>query len=409
MNKLAIIGGIALVSLCPSWQAVGQETDSTSTLFRYAELGSPGRINLGEPIGLLGGYGIREADGITRIPMSYPGTAWMRVYTDSNRQVGALYFSYNAAFDFAEGLTSYTEDLGKPEQDIVEGQEIYFWQDDQTRFELVRRTGDQGSQHFSILRDLALSSLIMLPDVTQVGTDTVSLSIEDILATTELWGFIVGKSTEFIDVISASRPDLHPDTLAIVSAAIEEHYAPHSLYSHVLQHMKEHSNEDVVVPLIDWLFDETMVRQRATVNEYEPELTIEKYASSLQESPPSPERVNFLMRFVKANHVGAFFLGLDTAVRGASNNILASLPGASELLPPPSIEESNAMAQTYELLAIMGFLWRYEPLTNEQIAQTVALYETDSGQWYVRAYTEALTSALTVAGENVAYQISGSQ
>ena len=283
----------------------------------------------------------------------------------------------------------------------------YVWQDDQTRFALVRRTGDQGPQHLAVLSDVALAPSTPLPDITQIGVDTVAPTMDDILATTEVWGFIVGKPVELIESIRTYHPDLHPDTLVMVKAALEEHYAPFSLYRHIRRHMKEHSSEDVVTHLIDWLFDDAMVIQQATVDAYEPELTLEAYAASLQDARPPQERINLMMRFVKTNQVGTFYVGLQTAVRDATNKILASLPGASDPIPAPSLAERSQMEMNFDFGAIVAFLWRYQPLTDEQIEQTVDWYETESGQWYVQAYTEALTSALTAAGENVANQIRG--
>ena len=406
MNTLVFRFSLVCICFSLSLSARGQQIDSTSHIFRYADLGLPGKIMLGEPFALQGKLGIQESDGITRIPLSYPRTAWVRVFTDVEGRIGAMVFTYDASFDFAEALANYTADLGEPEQGPGSQGDIFSWRDDQTQFDLVQRKGAGGDTNFSVLRDLELAPATVLPALAQMQADTVALTMDDVLSTTMIWDIIAGKDAAFIEVIKTNHQDLVRDSLNYVSALIEEEYAPLALYDHARNYMEMQNDAEMMGDLIGWLFDETTLKLRTMMNENEPELTLEEYALELQSSPPEPERVQLLLRFVRANQVEEFFVGLDTATRNASNDILTTLPGSPALMSPLTEEEILQMSQNYRNYMLVIFLWLTEPLTNDQIAHLVTNYETASGQWYVETYSDALAYALAEAGRNVASRIS---
>ncbi|MEM1270417.1 MAG: hypothetical protein AAGI08_10250 [Bacteroidota bacterium] len=376
----------------------GEVAAQDSVLFRHADLGL-GRAVLGEPLGRLAALGIEEDGGVIRIPLAAPGSSWMRAYLSSEGDVAAMRFAYDAAFDIEEAVATYTADLGAPQVRVASGAGlVYMWEDDQTRLELVSRDG----RSFSILRDLASSPRTLVPALAQISPTAIERGPADLLATTEVWGFLESHGPGVAEALRAVAPGLDAETNRTLQAVIDRHFDPVTLYGLVRERMEDRYAEGVPAELMPWLFSDSTVMLNARISRYEHEQTLEEYAAGLGDTPPAAERVQPVIRFAEANRVGEFFLLIDETTREARDALANALPADIDLPPAPTEAETAELTQRYTMVGLVSFLWRLQPVTNAELAEQVAFYETEAGAWYVDAYMDALGTALREAGSAAA-------
>lgn len=135
-----------------------RETAPASTIFRYADLGAAGHIVLGEPFRQREELGVAAGRGAYHVRGWYTGTEGITVYVDASGIVTAMRFEYGPDENFASQLTTYTETLGTPQSHQHVGHvERVAWEDERTRFELIRVTGLQPAS-YSLLSDLQARS-----------------------------------------------------------------------------------------------------------------------------------------------------------------------------------------------------------------------------------------------------------
>jgi len=115
------------------------------SIWRYVALTPPDTIWLGAPF-----TAERLADRINDStyqlkPHTFGGAERIRLFTDARGRVTTIEFQYEAGANFAQMRSEYSSDLGPPKREArtAKGQSA-FWQDKQTRFELVSwRVGEQ--------------------------------------------------------------------------------------------------------------------------------------------------------------------------------------------------------------------------------------------------------------------------
>ena len=226
-------------------------------------------------------------------------------------------------------------------------------------------------------------------------------SIDDVLQVTKVKDILQSIPEQFLITFQQHQTDssLASQDLSQLAA---KHFADTTLYRYVLEGMQKRSDKETLTVLTAWLFSDWAIEARGRVETYEPEQTLEEYAQGLQEAPPAQERVLLMARFVEANSAGSFYVGLQEAVRVAVDEVMTALGGASEEVPSLTEQEKAGMVQQYTMFALVSFLHRYEPLSDAQLTQLVEAYESESGRWYVEAYSRAVAESIRRAGQSLA-------
>lgn len=226
-------------------------------------------------------------------------------------------------------------------------------------------------------------------------------SFDDILEVTKVKTVLASSSTQFLYVFEQAQPEVSvPDDLRARAAV---HFADSTLYRYVLEAMHERADGEMLLALNEWLFSDWAVEARAIVDAYEPEESLQMFAAGLQADPPRTERARLVARLVRANLPGRFYIGLQKAQRDAVRAAGQALGiEAAAALPEPSDEDKGQSAEDYDLMTFMSFLQRYAPLTDAQLEKQVSALESESGQWYVRVYSESVADAIRRAGAELA-------
>ena len=144
--------------------SVAQPAKDSTLIFRHANFGPDWIVSLGQPLDvppplLADGSVVHEGDGVYSLgfynPFDYGDVlVVVTVRTDFDGLVASMRFDYGPGYDFAYERDDYLQVLGVPTQrDVSDEGEVVTWQDDATRFILVREITSEGEEWHSILSE----------------------------------------------------------------------------------------------------------------------------------------------------------------------------------------------------------------------------------------------------------------
>lgn len=400
-----IIGALLLVIFANCASSKNQLTNNTSeTIFRYAHINLTDSLILGNSIYPLLIYGEKLNEYSHRIPISYPGTASITSYFDSDSIITDMVFTYRTVFDFRKSLSDYASDFGSPLKTQLKDYTLFSWFDGETSFDLVKFYGNGDTLFYSVLSDHKMS-VFKKEDYQKLTSHRVAPSIRDILSRTEIWSFIGSLNSEIKKGLSGK---LQPEDSIRVYGLIDDHFDSKALYKLALEYLSKEIDRESQANLTEWLFSDWAIEQDYIVKKYEPQLTIEEFAESLQSNRPSQERVFTMLEFVQANKAGEFFLNIEEAKEKLTSQILNAASGSKINFESVSGKQREDIIQQYNFRVLVSFLWAMEPLTNEQILKSTTAYKTESGELFVNAYSEAIIYMIDQAGKNLLQEVTRS-
>ena len=249
----------------------------------------------------------------------------------------------------------------------------------------------------SLVLCLVLATASAAPISAQAGG---SHTLDDVLEVTKVRSILDGMPGQFVfELEQAQSGSPVPEDVRRLAAV---YFADSTLYRYVLEGMRERTDGAAILALSEWLFSDWATAARGAVDGYEPDETLEEYAAGLRADPPREERVRLVARFVRANEAGPFYVGLAEAQRDAVRSVVAALGDDPVALPEPTEEERAEVSDRYSTVALISFLQRYAPLSDDQLERLVSAYESESGRWYVRSYSESVANAIRRAGQELA-------
>ncbi len=146
---------IVLITFSACSSAIKKKTveNKSKNIFRYANFGDYGKIVLGKQFERQNHPGVPIGKRAYKLRSgTYSGAERITIFVDDKNRVVSMRFVYAEDHNFEGKIKSYTESLGKPIQhDTGKKVEKVIWQDEYTRFELVRKSTDE---MYSILTDL---------------------------------------------------------------------------------------------------------------------------------------------------------------------------------------------------------------------------------------------------------------
>jgi hypothetical protein len=126
----------------------------------------------------------------------------------------------------------------------------------------------------------------------------------------------------------------------------------------------------------------------------------EQFIAALPDAPPSPARIALVHRMERAGAVSA----LQVEVAEAVERIVERARGGTR--PPRDREHWLAAAESTRFRTAAWTLYVYRNVSDEELGDYVAFWETPSGQWLVRVYRDAVLAALDAAEARVAGAVS---
>ena len=133
-------------------------------IFRTIRVGAGDRtISLGEDLSKVEDLLVKTEKGYKLKPHTFGGAKTINIYLSKANRVRAIYFEYEADKDFEKMVASYTKGLGEPStrQSFTSQAiqlEVDAWEDQETRFEIVKRVEQDNTFIFSALFDKKVAS-----------------------------------------------------------------------------------------------------------------------------------------------------------------------------------------------------------------------------------------------------------
>ncbi|MEQ9264790.1 MAG: hypothetical protein RLN81_06185 [Balneolaceae bacterium] len=366
-------------------------------IFRYAQINPNDSLILGEAITPFAIYGTTTQENALKIGMSYPGVESVTSHFDIDSSITDMIFSYQFTYDFQKQLKEYTEELGKPTFSNDIESEVYLWEDFKTRFQLIKTFGGSDTLMYSILSDKE-SSFISGISYASLKNYRVKPTIHDVLTFTKIWSIIGG-----VDIGLKARLKQTSDStnLILINTLIDHHFQDKVLFQYALEYMDQEFDDQMFEELSAWLFSDWSKEIIYKTDSFEPELSLEEYASSLEKEVPPQDRLIAMYRFVEANKAGEFFFKIEDATNVIISKLNAIVENTDLNYISPTSAERMQQISNYNLGTLVSFLWRMQPITIDQINQNTEAYTSTSGKLYVDSYSDAIVHALKKAGDKV--------
>lgn len=209
---------------------------------------------------------------------------------------------------------------------------------------------------------------------------------------------------------------LPPKTYAVLSNAFAEAYRPEFLYAAVVEHFQANGDSKALKAIREWLrtpLAEKMTRLQVEAGTLEAQQQLMEFAAGLEANPPSEARQRLVVRLDET--VGVTELGLivlEATTRAILEGAQASRPPQQRLNPSEIDQTVNgALAQsrgTIKVQTLLTLLFTYRSVSDQELAEYVAFWETDLGRWFSRTQREAYQKALVASAREVGRRVAES-
>lgn len=225
--------------------------------------------------------------------------------------------------------------------------------------------------------------------------------------------------SEFTDAVQGQlaerKTEMRSTDYTRAGQVIAESYRFDALYQAVVETFKRRYDEQrllaVARELRSPLFKRiTQLEAQAAVPERMRMEKIRAFAARLRHDPPPPGRLALVQRLDEVAGVTETNLDIMVAtLRAIATGIEPMLPPARRPKPgqlEKKLAELRAHARPQlknELLVTL--FYAYQPLTDGELGQYLAFFESETGRWYTRVAREGALTALTAAADEAGRRI----
>ena len=223
-------------------------------------------------------------------------------------------------------------------------------------------------------------------------------------------GAVVGS---LADAFPAQVQALLPEPLDEAEAqrladAVQEHFSVAGLRELTVAAMTETANDTMLDDLLGWLPTGASSEIDALVDDEPPAVELETYAQTLSANPPPQARILVVAEWATAQAAADFYVLVSDAHAYAVHQMAGALSADAPVYQLPTEAQLQESLEGAFNIAVISFLQRFESIPDALIREATTQYSSESGQWFVEAYTLALNQAIRWAGDQVAAELSGS-
>ena len=230
-------------------------------------------------------------------------------------------------------------------------------------------------------------------------------AISRVLETSEVSQVLHGVLSALLGEVEVQSSHVPSRYLTRLRTLAPAHFSEPRLRETVLERMRADSDEETVSELLGWLEADSTEEFRRIVREHETSESLADYAKRIERQRPGNQRLTLTTRHARAQGAGRFYVTMRQVTQRAAHDVLVAAGVELESDPDARDREIESQREDYLNLAILSFLQRYEPVSDEQLLEITERWESPSGQWYVDAYTAAVSAAIRRAGEGLAQQL----
>ena len=138
------------------------------------------------------------------------------------------------------------------------------------------------------------------------------------------------------------------------------------------------------------------------------------YSARMQMEPPDQERLRLTQRLEAATGASAFALEMVTGMAATMGRALDPVVAPEARMKSGELDAMIAtlraqMEPQVRQAILVTLLFTYRSLGNAEVAEIVAFYESDAGQWYITATGGALLDVMHAAAGRLAGAIAASR
>lgn len=224
----------------------------------------------------------------------------------------------------------------------------------------------------------------------------------ELLTYSELGNLVGPVAAALPDEVLPMAGPVSAEREALLRQAIREEFSVEAVRADVVGALIEAGDPATVAELLEWLPAGATAELDRVQESYEPPLTLEEYAGSLEDDPPSQDRILTVAEWARTMQADAFYVAIQLAQVEAVHTIAATLNDQVPAFTPLTDEQMQQALQTFRNIAVLEFLWSLEPADDQLISRATAEYASPSGQWFVTSYSLAVEEAIDRAAARVA-------
>ena len=233
--------------------------------------------------------------------------------------------------------------------------------------------------------------------------DALAANVHRLLELSDVENVLGARARAFTRQVAIMIGDPSDTELERIVDAVYATFDYDSLYAAVHAEMVAEGTLEVTTRALQWMEGGATAAVRRIGEEYDPEQTLQEYASEMTDEPPSEDRIHLVSAWAEARGEGPFFVLLQEALREASYRAVEAMrPGEIEAFEPLSGEELELAQVNSHGAAVIRLLHGYAPAPDQLIRRATAEYSSEEGQWLVDSYTLAVAGAVRAAGVRAA-------
>lgn len=248
-----------------------------------------------------------------------------------------------------------------------------------------------------------LIAFVMTSPVSVATQESSSGSepIDVILQYSMIDNVVQGQGAAVMAQLREGLPGHDEETIGELEALVLEEYSVDLLRADVRQFMLDQSLPVILDDLVGWLGTGAQAEIREIEDSYEPPESLQEYAQGLASNPPPEARILLVAEWARVQGAGDFYVLLQEAARQAAQEMARLVDPASPAYTPLTEELYLQQVQQGFQFALVSFLHRFRPASDELIRTAITEYERESGQWYAEAYSFGVAEAIRSAGRRV--------
>jgi hypothetical protein len=247
----------------------------------------------------------------------------------------------------------------------------------------------------TLCRAVSFAALALLAIPIGALGQTPSESTAILLAHSEVESILGGFRPGVEDELTGMGFDVSPRLLA----ALDQYFSLGALMPLMHRRFEAQGRAALMTAAAALAERGAISRVESTAESAPPSTSLEEYVAALDTAPPARQRIQLVAQLAAAQAAGDFFVLLSEGLRQAAHVI------ADVEFEPISDQQWQEAAQQALLGAVVGFLHRYENVSDADLAAALEEWTSEPGSWYVQAYSLALAETALEAAELAAEQL----
>jgi hypothetical protein len=213
--------------------------------------------------------------------------------------------------------------------------------------------------------------------------------------------------------LEREREQYPPQVYQVLRQAFAEAYRADGLYAKVIAHFEATATPEQLLAAREWLrtpLSQKMTRLEVEAASPQSQEKIPEFAAGLEANPPSADRVSLVQELDDAVSATDTTIAVSVAtVRAVVKGVQPLLP-ADKRMPEEEIEHEllrleAGLQSTMKYSTWIGFLYTYRSVSDQELTEYLAYWQSGEGRWLSHTTTDALLEAITAAAEDAGKRI----